>query len=199
MTALTAVRASDRAPAEREGLRCRVRLADGRVFSGPLAPERHRALQLGVLHATPTGWSSSPPAPGATGGCRSRPAGGPTTSCPAATPAGVTGWPRCSSSRRRTPTAARRCSSPPPSAQQPRGGKEAVTATRFLWVDVDQPGQLHALWAFLAQRPCHLLVETAGSGGVHAYWKLAEPLPADHDVIGRPASSSSRSSARTCG
>ena len=30
-----------------------------------------------------TGWSSSPPAPAATGGCRSRPAGAPTTSCPA--------------------------------------------------------------------------------------------------------------------
>jgi hypothetical protein len=47
-----------------------------------------------------------------------------------------------------------------------------------LWVDVDQPGQLHALWAFLAERPCHLLVESGGSGGVHAYWKLAQPLPA---------------------
>ena len=32
-------------------LRCRVRLADGRVFSGALPPERHRALQLGLLHA----------------------------------------------------------------------------------------------------------------------------------------------------
>ena len=36
----------------------------------------------------------------------------------------------------------------------------------------------HALWAFLAGRPCHLLVESGGSGGVHAYWKLADPLPA---------------------
>ena len=31
-------------------LRCRVRLADGRVFTGSLGPERHRALQLGILH-----------------------------------------------------------------------------------------------------------------------------------------------------
>jgi hypothetical protein len=61
---------------------------------------------------------------------------------------------------------------------QPRGEKGAVSASRFLWVDVDQPGQLPALWAFIAERPCHLLVESGGSGGVHAYWKLAEPLPA---------------------
>ena len=39
-------------------------------------------------------------------------------------------------------------------------------------------GLAHALWAFLAGRPCHLLVESGGSGGVHAYWKLADPLPA---------------------
>jgi hypothetical protein len=59
-----------------------------------------------------------------------------------------------------------------------RGEKHAVGASRFLWVDVDQPGQLGALWALLAERPCHLLVESGGSGGVHAYWRLAEPLPA---------------------
>ena len=39
-----------------------------------------------------------------------------------------------------------------------RGDKHAVSETRFLWVDVDQPDQLPALWAFLAERPCHLLV-----------------------------------------
>src|SRR3954447_26589689 len=33
------------------GLRCRVRLADGRVYSGALPPARHRAIQLGMLHA----------------------------------------------------------------------------------------------------------------------------------------------------
>ena len=63
-------------------------------------------------------------------------------------------------------------------AHAPRGDKDAVAATRFLWVDVDRPGRLHALWALLAERPCHLLIESGGSGGVHAYWKLAEPLPA---------------------
>jgi hypothetical protein len=33
------------------GLRCRVRLADGRVFTGALPPARHRAIQLGMLHS----------------------------------------------------------------------------------------------------------------------------------------------------
>jgi hypothetical protein len=51
-------------------------------------------------------------------------------------------------------------------------------------VDVDAPGQLHHLWAFLAQRPCHLLLETAGSGGVHCYWLLDRPLPATRTVDG---------------
>ncbi len=58
-----------------------------------------------------------------------------------------------------------------------RGDKHAVSETRFLWVDIDHPGQLHALWAFLAERPCHLLIASGGSGGAHAYWKLDQPLP----------------------
>ena len=66
----------------------------------------------------------------------------------------------------------------PAARSDPRGDKHAVSEARCLWVDLDQPGQLPALWAFLAERRCHLRVETAGSGGVHAYWLLAQPLPA---------------------
>jgi hypothetical protein len=33
-------------------------------------------------------------------------------------------------------------------------------------------------WALLAERPCHLIIESGGSGGVHAYWRLARPLAA---------------------
>ena len=53
---------ADRRPARpgqsarpQEGLRCRVRLADGRVFCGELPAWRHRALQLGMLHAQSEG------------------------------------------------------------------------------------------------------------------------------------------------
>ena len=61
---------------------------------------------------------------------------------------------------------------------EPRGTKDAVAHTRFLWIDVDRPEQLPALWALLAERPCHLLIESAGSGGMHAYWKLDRQLDA---------------------
>jgi len=61
---------------------------------------------------------------------------------------------------------------------EPRGSKHAVSETRFLWVDIDGPERLEVLWEFLAERPCHLLVESAGSGGVHSYWALDRPLPA---------------------
>ena len=55
MPAATAAPARHARQHAREGLRCRVRLADGRVFTGPLAPERHRALQLGILHEQTAG------------------------------------------------------------------------------------------------------------------------------------------------
>jgi hypothetical protein len=58
-----------------------------------------------------------------------------------------------------------------------RGDKHAVIETRFVWVDVDEPDGLPALWTFLAERPCHLLVESS-AGHAHAYWKLDRPLPA---------------------
>lgn len=84
------------------------------------------------------------------------------------------------------------------------GHKHNVAQTRWLWVDVDDRERLPALWAFLREptrslphgRQPHLVVESAGVretdgearpsdgqdrrvlGGVHAYWKLAQPLHA---------------------
>jgi hypothetical protein len=58
------------------------------------------------------------------------------------------------------------------------GNKQYVDQSNFLWVDVDEPEELPRLWAFLAQRPAHLVVLSGGSGGAHAYWRLARPLPA---------------------
>jgi hypothetical protein len=178
MSAATAAPTRHPAPNEREGLRCRVRLADGRFFTGPLAPERHRALQLGVLH-------------GQTGGL-------------VEIAAGARRYGRLQiTTRRRTDhflpggqareadwlqallaLAARHADAgqevflAPAVRSAARGDKHAVIETGFLWVDVDRPDGLPALWTFLAERPCHLLVETGGSGGVHAYWKLERPLPA---------------------
>jgi hypothetical protein len=155
-----------------------VRLADGRVFTGPLVPERHRALQLGVLHEQTDGLVEL--AAGARRDGRLQ-----ITTRRRADhflPGGRTGgeeWLRALLA-----LAARHADRgeevfvAPAVREAPRGEKQAVSASSFLWVDVDRPGRLHALWAFLAERPCHLLVESGGSGGAHAYWRLAEPLPA---------------------
>ena len=182
-------------------LGCRVRLADGRVFRGALPAARHRALQLGMLHAQTAGLVELTPGTRSPDGRleidrrRRRehylPGGA----------SGHSGWlgallehadditrgryaERVYGGRVREEVfvgVAPRSATPQdlddPEAE-PCGGKDAVTHTRFLWVDVDRPGELGALWAFLAERPCHLLVESGGSGGVHAYWKLAEPLAA---------------------
>ena len=178
MTTVTAAHAPDRARSQREGLRCRVRLADGRVFAGPLAPERHRALQLGMLHQHTTGLVELAAGSRREGRLqittrRRRdhflPGGG----------AGEAGWLEALLTlAERHATRGEEVFVAPAGRVAARGEKRAVRETRWLWVDVDRPGQLHALWAFLAGRPCHLLIESGGSGGCHAYFKLAQPLPA---------------------
>ena len=50
MPTATAVRAPQRASSAPAGLRCRIRLADWRTFTGELPPERHRSLQIGLVH-----------------------------------------------------------------------------------------------------------------------------------------------------
>ena len=52
---VTAPQPARASPTVIQGLRCRVRVAGGRMFSGDLPPERHRALQLGLLHADSEG------------------------------------------------------------------------------------------------------------------------------------------------
>jgi hypothetical protein len=169
-------------------LRCRVRLADGRLFAGELPPEAHRALHLGLLHGSSDGLVELTPGTRYPDGRltvdrRNRPehflvGGG----------SGRPGWLRALTEHAARIVAGEYTRPGEGGSEEafvgaaprtrPRGGKDAVAHTHFLWVDVDHPGQLHHLWELLAERPCHLLIETAGSGGVHAYWKLAEPLPA---------------------
>jgi hypothetical protein len=159
-------------------LRCRIRLADGRTFTGELPPQRHRAVQLGMLHGDARGLVELAAGVRREGRLqittRRRadhflPGGG----------SGDEAWLQAllelagqHADRGEEVFLA------PAARSAARGEKHAVSETRWLWVDVDQPGQLHSLWGFLAERPCHLLVESGGSGGAHAYWKLAEPLGA---------------------
>jgi hypothetical protein len=172
------------------GLRCRVRLADGRVFTGGLQPARHRAIQLGMLHADTAEFVELTPGrrsadgklaldrrrraehylPGGAAGRSDWLAG-----LLAHAEQIVTG---AYASRRVSAGAREEAFVGVAPRIRRRGDKHAIAHTRFLWVDVDEPGELPALWALLAERPCHLLIESGGSGGAHAYWKLAEPLAA---------------------
>jgi hypothetical protein len=166
------------------GLRCRVRLADGRVFTGELAAERHRALQLGWLHSDSEGLVELAAGTRRDGTLaihtRSR--------ADHFLPGGATGhadWlTRLLGLAASHADRGEEVFLAPAVRLAPRGDRHAVASTRALWVDVDAPRQLHHLWAFLAERPCHLLVETAGSGGVHAYWLLDQPLPATQTLHG---------------
>ena len=154
MVAATAAPARHRASTAREGLRCRVRLADGRVFTGALAPERHRALQLGILHEQTGGLVEI--AAGARRDGRLQittrrradhflpggQAGGADWLGPLLALAGAARRPR-----------ARRCSSP-----RRFGRRRGATSTRSVrpascGSTSIEPDGLPALWAFLAERP----------------------------------------------
>ena len=64
----------------------------------------------------------------------------------------------------------------PATLQFPLAGRESVAESAVLWVDIDDPRRLPRLDGF-PHRP-HAVI-ASGSGGVHAYWRLAEPLQAD--------------------
>ena len=164
-------------------LRCRVRLPDGRTFTGELPAERHRALQLGLLHSQTDGLVelaagrrehgklsiTTRPRPPRTRPDHFLPGGA----------SGKEGWlAGLLALADRHAKRGEEVFIAPAGRSHARPDKHAVSHTHTLWVDVDRPGQLHHLWAFLAERPCHLLLESAGSGGVHCYWLLDEPLPA---------------------
>ncbi|WP_028064652.1 hypothetical protein [Solirubrobacter soli] len=173
-------------------LPCRVRLADGRVFTGALPAARHRSLQLGLLHADTAGLVELTPGTRRADGRLEvdrrrqlehfRPGGA----------GGEAGWLRALLDHAERIIAGTYASARPGERpgeevfvgvaprECPSGSRDAVAGTRWLWVDVDRPDRLDALWAFLAERPCQLLIASGGSGGVHAYWQLAEPLPARH-------------------
>ena len=166
-------------------MRCRVRLADGRMFCGELPPERHRALHLGLLHAQSDGLVEL--APG------TRPPGGKVDITPAHPARALPTRRRHRHARlarraARTRPTNRRRRLHPQALRRPaaRGGfrrrdpahraagheGRGRSHPRLLWIDVDRPEQLPRLWTLLAERPCHLLIESAGSGGMHAYFKL---------------------------
>lgn len=64
----------------------------------------------------------------------------------------------------------------PPTLRVPVPGNDSVERSAVAWVDIDDPRRLGRLRRF-AHRP-HAVV-ASGSGGAHAYWLLAEELPAE--------------------
>jgi hypothetical protein len=183
MPTATAARVPDRTRSQRESLRCRIRLADGRIFAGELVAERHRALQLGILHEHTSGLVELAAGSRRDGRLHITTRRRADHFLTGGAGVGERGWlVALRELAERHAARGEEVFIAPATRSAPRGEKQAVSETRFLWVDVDRPGQLHALWAFLAERPCHLLIESGGSGGCHAYFQLAEPLPATHIV-----------------
>ena len=181
MPTATVPSATHRARSTRAGLRCRVRLADGRTFTGELPLERHRSLQIGLLHQHTAGLVELAAGSRQEGRLRIATRRRADHFLPGGQ-AGDAGW--LGALLELAAHHAERGEEvflAPAARSRPAGEKQAVSETRWLWVDVDQPGRLHALWGFLTERPCHLLVESGGSGGVHAYW-LTQPLAATRVV-----------------
>ena len=158
-------------------MRCRVRLADGRVFTGALAPERHRALQLGMLHEGTTGLVEIAAGARRDGRLQITTRRRGDHFLPGGAAGGGEWLGALLGLAARHADAGEEVFLAPAVRWAARGDKHAVTATRFLWVDVDEPDELPALWTFLAERPCHPLIESS-AGDAHAYWKLDRPLPA---------------------
>ena len=159
------------------GLRCRVRLADGRVFCGELPAERHRALHIGLLHSKSTGLVELAAGTRRDGTLHIHTRARADHYLPGGN-TGHDGWLEALLALAAAHAdRGEELFIAPAVRSHPRGEKHAVAHTRALWVDIDQPGQLHHLWALLAEKPCHLLVESGG-GGAHAYWLLDTPLPA---------------------
>jgi hypothetical protein len=170
-------------PPRARGLRCRIRLADGRTFSGELPAHRHRSLQLGMLHADTNGLVELAAGRREDGKLRitTRPRP-PRTRPDHFLPGGASGMQSWLEGMLaladRHAQRGEEVFFAPAVRSVPRADKHAVSHTRALWIDVDRPDQLAQLWAFLAERPCRLLVSGGGSGGVHAYWRLHDRLEA---------------------
>ncbi|MDQ3678819.1 MAG: hypothetical protein M3401_18815 [Actinomycetota bacterium] len=167
-------------------LATRVRLADGRIFVGRISVQRHRRIHLGVLHAGSDGYVEL--------AAGRRPPGGKlhiTTRRDRGhfLPGGETGedgW--LSALLELAERHARRGEEVfvAPAVRDDRAANKAYVAhTTWLWIDVDGRDGLPAVRTLLRDKPAHLVVASAGSGGVHCYWRLAEPLQADGDAIER--------------
>lgn len=172
-------------------LRCRIRTQAGsgavRLFEGEMPARRHRSIHLGILHQHTEGFieltpGTRPPGEKVNVDRRHKPEH--------FLPAGQEHWLRRALyhaeqiidgayAKQRFPDGPREEVFVGVTGRTSRhAGNHHVVQTRWLWVDIDSPDKLPRLWELIAERPCHLLIESGGSGGCHAYWQLDQPLPA---------------------
>lgn len=161
-------------------LATRIGLADGRVFSGELPITRHRRIHLGLLHADSDGYveiAAGHRPPGAKLRVTTR------RDLGHFLPGGASGAERWldaplelvahHAARGEEVFVA-------PAVRHGRGaGKAHVSHTRWLWIDVDGRDGVPVVNELLRRKPAQLVVESAGSGGVHCYWRLRRSLCAD--------------------
>ncbi len=159
----------------------RVRLPDGRTVEREVAAWRHRRLHLSLLHSATNGYveiGQGSRAPGAKTWWGYR---GETSSFVPG--GGMRGhestWLTHALDRVATAAGSWRTEvAVAPAARRSLSREEsAIGATRWLWLDIDRQ-TLPQLAGLLRERPAHLRVDSAGSGGEHVYWMLDRPLPA---------------------
>ena len=177
-----------------------VRLADGRTYTGPLDRRRQRANQIGLLHRDSDGLLELAAGPRRDGRLaiwtRYRadhylPGGRHAASTPSrewlAAPLAMAEGHVAAGHEVFVGPAVRR--PPRPDPDRPGrviGGAATVAATRWLWVDADEPEAVARLRDLHRERPALLLVASGGHGdGMHAYWLLADPLTPDEEAIER--------------
>ena len=161
-------------------LATRIRLADGHLFTGALPSERHRRIQLGLLHADSDGYVELAAGRRPTGAklritTRKDPghflAGG---------GSGGEGWLDALLMLVERHAARGEEVFVAPAVRHDRAATKAhVSHTKWLWIDVDGRDGLPAVRRLLRSKPAQLIVESAGSGGMHCYWRLISPLGGD--------------------
>jgi hypothetical protein len=166
-------------------LAIKLRLADGRLHEGTVFAERHRKLHLGLLHGDSDGYVEI--------AAGRRPAGGKlriVTRRDAGhfLPGGATGdeeWmePLLALVASHHDVGDEVCVGP--AVRLSRAAVKAQVAhTNWLWIDVDGRAGLPLVRQLLRRKAPHLVLESAGSGGVHCYWRLRTPLQARTDATG---------------
>jgi hypothetical protein len=164
----------------------RVRRADGTIFDGTLDAARHRAIHLGLLHGDSEGYVEI--------AAGRRPPGGKLRITTRKDPehflrAGIGRAGELLGTLKELAAAHVAAGDEvfvAPAVRHERAAAKAhVTHTNWLWIDVDGRDGLPVVKRLLRRKPAHLVVQSAGSGGVHCYWRLRAPLMA-HTEPPRP-------------